>query len=553
MRGPSRRLALLMVWWALASRASAGTPASVVAEDVFREIAQSEWVRVLVLLDAPGGEPEQLAKASIADLQKRASKVQDKVLLRLGPGDLRLRRRFEVVPGFAGEVSREGLRRLSTLPEVVRVELDEGGAGSLAEAVPLTNSDQVQALGWTGEGVTVAIIDSGVDTDHPDLAGDLVAEACFCTSCCAGGESSAFGPGSAEDDNGHGTNVAGIVTSDGVVSPVGVAPDAKIVAVKVLSAQNTFCCTSDIIAALNWIMVNRPDVDVVNMSLGTFATYVNNCDTSQAALASTINTLRSRGVLSFCSSGNDALGTRMTAPACIAGAISVGAVWDSNVGPQSFGNCSDPTTAADQVTCFTNTSATTDMFAPGAPITSDFLFGGTATYYGTSMASPHAAGCAADLLEAAPSLSTSTIEYAMEVSGVPVIDVTNGHAYPRVDCLAALTLILIPSGRVPETSLRVIRETSGDLSLTWGPSCGESDNDYEIYEGELGSFASHQPLFCTTMAETFKTLTPGEGSRYYLVVPRNWYREGSYGLRSDGTERPASSGACVARLMADCP
>src|SRR5262249_13691727 len=337
---------------ALASSVSAAPPDAIVADDVFHALTGSEWVRVMVLLDAPDGEPEQLASATVLKLQERAAKVEDKVLEALEPGDFRLKRRFEVVPGFAGEVSREGVRRLSLLPDVLRVELDEGGAGSLAEAVPLTHANQVQALGWTGAGVTVAILDSGLDTDHPDLAGDLVGEACFCTNCCPGGGSSAFGPGAAEDDNGHGTNVAGIVTSDGVVSPKGVAPDAKIFAVKVLSAQNTFCCTSDIVGALNWIIVNRPDVDVINMSLGTFQTYVNDCNTSQATLAATINTLRSRGILSFCSSGNDGYGTRMTAPACIAGAISVGAVWDANVGPQQL-NCSEPSTAPDQVTCFT--------------------------------------------------------------------------------------------------------------------------------------------------------------------------------------------------------
>jgi len=160
---------------------------------------------------------------------------------------------------------------------------------------------------------------------------------------------------------------------------------------------------------------------------------------------------------------------------------------------------------------------------------------------------------AADLLQAAPSLTPASIEYALEVTGIPVVDATNGRTYPRIDCLAALNAMILPSGRVPESSLRVSREASGDLFLTWDPSCGESDNDYEIYEGELGSFASHQPITCTTVAETFRTFTPSDGNRYYLVVPRNWYREGSYGLRSDGSERPQGVGACVARLTGACP
>ena len=88
MRG-SKRLLLLMVVWVVASRAPAGSRASVVADEVLREIVKAEWVRVLVLLDAPGGEPERLAAASIAELQERAAKVQDKVLPRLGAVDQR--------------------------------------------------------------------------------------------------------------------------------------------------------------------------------------------------------------------------------------------------------------------------------------------------------------------------------------------------------------------------------------------------------------------------------------------------------------------------------
>jgi subtilisin family serine protease len=121
----------------------------------------------------------------------------------------------------------------------------------------------------TGEGVDVAVLDSGVEEKHPDLRGSIVAERCFGTTVCRGGVRVLRGPGSAADDNGHGTNVAGIVTSDGTVAPVGVAPGAGLVAVKVLDAQNRFASTSDIVSELDWVATARPDVRVVNMSLGT--------------------------------------------------------------------------------------------------------------------------------------------------------------------------------------------------------------------------------------------------------------------------------------------
>jgi subtilisin family serine protease len=363
------------------------------------------------------------------------------------PGEFTLRHRYGSVNALAGDLSAAGLERLLADPGVLRVDLDEGGTGQLAEAVPLATLDEVQALGLSGAGVTVAVIDSGLDTDHPDLGDDLVAEQCFCsgpagsTGCCPNGADSQSGAGAAEDDHGHGTNVTGIITSRGTVAPLGGAPDAGIVAVKVLDNNNAFCCVSDVVAALDWIIQNRPDVDLVNMSLGTSALFGGTCDNANAntmALATAIDTLRTHGVPVFVSAGNDGSGTQMTAPACVANAIAVGAVWDSNVGSQTADGCTDATTAADQVTCFSNSDAATDLFAPGAPMLSTGLSGGTSTFYGTSQASPLAAACAALLLEDNPALTPDAIETALESSPTLVTDATNGLAFPRLDCRAAL-------------------------------------------------------------------------------------------------------------------
>ena len=86
----------------------------------------------------------------------------------------------------------------------------------------------------------------------------------------------------------------------------------------------------------------------------------------------------------------------MGLPACVANAISVGATYDANLGGVSYGPpnpCTDSTTAVDKVTCFSDSNSTTDIFAPGAAIRSTGLGSGTVTYYGTSQASPHGAGC----------------------------------------------------------------------------------------------------------------------------------------------------------------
>ena len=107
--------------------------------------------------------------------------------------------------------------------------------GRLADTVPLIDADKWHADGVTGDGVLVAVIDSGIDTDHADLADDLAFEECFGDNdggingigFCLGGTDRLSGVGAAEDDQGHGSRVTGILTSSGTVSPVGVAPTQR--------------------------------------------------------------------------------------------------------------------------------------------------------------------------------------------------------------------------------------------------------------------------------------------------------------------------------------
>src|SRR5205085_11620768 len=134
----------------------------------------------------------------------------------------------------------------------------------------LIGADAVQATGLTGKGVTVAILDTGIDRAHPDLSTSLAGEHCVVPpDGCPGGVAAADGPGSAQDDNGHGTNVAGIVTGDGHIAPIGEAPGANVVAVKVLDSNGAYIDASQLVSALDWIATARPEVHVVNMSLGS--------------------------------------------------------------------------------------------------------------------------------------------------------------------------------------------------------------------------------------------------------------------------------------------
>ena len=114
----------------------------------------------------------------------------------------------------------------------------------------------------------------------------------------------------------------------------------------------------------------------------------------------------------------------------------------------------------------------------------------------------------------------------------------------------------VPAGSLDfsgSTPLIVTRTGVGDdVTLTWGESCLVEDTDYEVYEGQIGIYPSHASRLCSTGGATNATLTPNGEATYYLVVPTNSGAEGSYGLTSDGLERPQGSPACAPQNVAAC-
>ena len=379
-------------------------------------------------------EPLALAErpTDLRAVRRQVASEQDAVLSSLEPSDFKLRLRYEAVPALAGLVTASGLGKLVADVNVRRIDLDVGGTGALANSVPLINADDWHTKGITGEGVVAAVLDTGVDSDHDDLVDDIIHQECFLdgdgvingVGNCPNGSDRQSGAGAAESGLNHGIMTTGIITSRGTVSSVGVAPDTQIVAIKVLDntpAAGSFVFYSELVAALDFIINNRPDVDVINMSLGTFAQFAGDCDNSTAfnmAGAAAINTLRANGVTAFASSMNSGSGTLMGSPACLSNVISVGA-----------------TDNADNVAAFTNSNSSLDVMAPGVGITSTGLANGTAIGSGTSFASPHAAGCAALLIQAGVATTPDEIETRLETSPVTVTDATNGLSFPRIDCL----------------------------------------------------------------------------------------------------------------------
>lgn len=415
--------------WTAALAASVACAATAVADVVVpaaiaRAVDRDGPQRVIVLLDAPVARG-----AGLPQRRRAVQRAQQAVLDALPQDGFALRHRYAVVPAVAGTVDRAGLERLRSLPGVRGVEPDLPGRGGLAESVPLIGADYVQdVLGFDGSGVTVAVIDSGVQAGHPDLAGSVVDEQCFCIGCCPNGASTQSGPGAAADDHGHGTHVTGILAGRGVLASRGVAPGASVVAVKVLDSDNRFCCTSDVVAAMDWVATAHPEVKVVNLSLGTSALYTGDCDAvgTGAAFATAVAALEANGASVFAASLNDGDPNRMTAPACVAAAISVGSV-----------------SKLDVVANSSNSGPNLDLLGPGVGIRSSWLGSTTSFASGTSMATPHAAGAAALLLQASPGLDRAGVLAALADTGVPILDARNGLTRPRVDVATAIAGVAV--------------------------------------------------------------------------------------------------------------
>ncbi|HEV8671934.1 MAG TPA: S8 family peptidase [Candidatus Limnocylindria bacterium] len=294
-------------------------------------------------------------------------------------------------------------------------------------------------LGLTGQGVGVAIVDSGV-YPHPDLAGRIVASIDFTS------ESPTVSSASTGDPGGHGTHVAGLVAGDGSLSGgafTGVAPRANIVNVRVIDATGS-SNVSTILRGLQWVLANRVtyNIKVVNMSLGSTPTGSYKSD----LMATAAEVLNFAGVTVVVSAGNTGpfAGT-VTAPATDPYVITVGAL-DDNGTSLSLDDLMAAFSSRGR-TLFDNLSKP-DLVAPGRKMVSlrspgsalDTLFADrqvtatgavTADYYrlsGTSMAAPVVAGVIALMVERNPTLSPAQIKKRLKSTATAL---TFGTAFDR--------------------------------------------------------------------------------------------------------------------------
>ncbi|QKJ20812.1 S8 family serine peptidase [Microbacterium hominis] len=281
---------------------------------------------------------------------------------------------------------------LDALMEPAVVPAAAGAASTSVMLDPRTGVEQTGApkawaSGYTGEGVRVAVLDTGWDSSHPDLADHVVAEKDF------------TGSGATADQVGHGTHVAGTVAGDGTadVSRVGMAPDADLIIGKVLGPNGG--SQSSIIEGMEWAVAQG--ADIVNMSLGSQVPAP--CEDPVEAAVEAL----SDQALFVISAGNLSTRTSVTSPGCAPEALTVGAV-DANGDVASFSS---------RGAVMGDHRVKPDISAPGVDIVSAWANGTGGVKYrsmsGTSMAAPHVAGAAALVAQAHPEWTGDQIKRAL--------------------------------------------------------------------------------------------------------------------------------------------
>ena len=280
-----------------------------------------------------------------------------------------------VLKGFSATLPAAAAEALSRHPLVDYVEQDQIMTASTTQTGATWGLDRINQRNlpldgsytytYTGSGVRAYIIDTGISTSHSQFGGR------------ASNVYDAFG-GNGQDCNGHGTHVAGTVGS----TTYGVAKSVYLRGVRVLDCSGSGS-TSGIIAAVDWVRLNRINPAVANMSLG---------GGYSSSLNTAVNNLANSGVFVAVAAGNENQNACNVSPASASAAYTVAA-----------------STSSDAKASYSNYGSCVDAYAPGSSIRSTWLNGGTNTISGTSMASPHVAGVSALIKHRYGNISSSSV------------------------------------------------------------------------------------------------------------------------------------------------
>ena len=307
---------------------------------------------------------------------------------------------------------------------------------SVEDNIALIKADKVWEEGYSGSGIKVGVADTGVLSTHADLTGKVLLEATFDV------DTGAKTADSAPDNDGHGTHVAGIVAGGNASGKyIGTAPGSQLLVAKVFNndVPDPTASYASVSSGVEWLIANG--ADIVNLSLG---------DSSETSYVffrglvdiwdSDLNTLIVGAI------GNEGPGSGTTnSPGNVPKALGVGAV-DNSDDIASF-------SSRGPVSWSSVSYVQPDISAPGVSIRSSYKTGGYAAGSGTSMACPHAAGVAALMLQANPSLETASIRSILKNTAYRKDGISyenNDYGWGRIDALNAVTAA-IAGDTIPPT------------------------------------------------------------------------------------------------------
>jgi len=286
---------------------------------------------------------------------------------------------------------------------------------------------KIDGINLTGGSQSVCILDTGIDIDHPDFAGRILAQKCFCEYSDYGGggccPDTTTEDNNASDDDGHGTHVAGIVGANGGIS--GIATDVGLVVVKIMD-NNGDGSSSDFEDGLQWCIDNAAtyNISVITASLGAATKKTSSCDADVNATTSIINAAVAAGISVTVATGNDGWDDGITWPSCISSATPVGAVSKSDV-------------------LWYNRNSLLKLLGIGRDVNSTDYLGSYEERGGTSMATPMVAGAISVLNQVlsltSQSKTPSEIEDIFYDTGETISEL--GNNYSRINLYDAILSI----------------------------------------------------------------------------------------------------------------